>query len=459
MSRAALPAALGVALIGLWPLLFNGLPTYDDVLAIVDNPHIRSFDLKWMLTSVEKGAYEPLAWLVFSFIHAVSGLRPVGFHAASLLVHLASGALVYALARRLAKAGPWAAAAAALAFLLHPLQIETVAQAASLGDVLASFFALASVLFFLEDALWLSLGYLVASALCHWQGAALPLVFVLLDRGFERRRHLPFFAVSALLVIVSAAVKVGGAREAFPLALAPANLAREAAFFLTKTVAPVRLTTLHYLSGPLAPRTWPFWPSLLALAAITAAAARKRAVLTGWLSYLLLLAPTSALVWGGNFAVSSRYGYLAFAALALLLAAALERAGKRAALPAAAVLALALVPAARVQARVWHDGASILARDVRSDPQAPMTNLKSPEDAAGAAMRLMEDGRPDEALILLTAAVAAKPDDARMRNDYGVLLASRGKMTEAVEQFEAAVRLDPASAAAKANLARARASK
>lgn len=467
MSRRPEPAAaeaavLGIGALGLWPLLGNGLATYDDFLALVDNPHIRDFsgpNLEWMLTSVEKGAYEPLAWLVFASIHALAGLTPSAYHAASIVVHSASGLLVLALGRRLG-AGTWSAVFGAALFLLHPLQLETVAQAASLGDLLASCLGLASLYCWLSRRAGAALACFAASALCHWQAIALPAVFVLLDRLEGRREPLkrlaPFLGVVAALGAATLFVKASTARAAFPLALAPANLARELAFFAAKTLLPADLRTLHYLSGPLAPKPWPILPCAALALGVTALAWRGRASRAAWLSYAALLAPTSLLAWGGNFAVSTRYGYLALAVPAIAAAVALERLRPRWAPALAAAAALALIPAARAGSRVYRDGASILARDVRSDPAAPMTNLRSPADATAAGMRLWEDGYPEEALVLVRAAVGAAPDDARLRNDYGVLLASRGRLPEASEQFEAALKLDPKSAAVKANLARAR---
>lgn len=438
------------------------------MLALVENEHIRSFsaaNLRWMLTSAEKGAYEPLAWLVFALIHALFGLSAAAFHAASLLVHACGALLVYGLARRLTACGPWAAFAAAAFYGLHPLQIETVAQAASLGDVLAAALALLSLRLYLERKLRASCAAFAASALCHWQGVALPAVFLLLDVLVERRREpwrrllaekAPFLVVVGLLVAVTLAVKAGGARPEFPLGAAPHGLLLTSTFFLAKTLVPAGLKTLHYLSGPLAGRPLPWAAGAAAFGGLSLLAWRGgRSASAAWLSYLLLLAPTSVLVWGGNLAVSTRYGYLALAAPALLLPGLLKRLRAPEAL-AAAGLAVVLAPLARSHARVYKDAGSILARDVRSDPALAGENLRSPEAAAGAAMRLFEDGHGAEGLTLLRWAVDHAPDDARLRNDLGVQLAASGLLDEASREFEAAARLAPQDPAIRSNLERSR---
>ena len=52
-----------------------------------------------------------------------------------------------------------------------------------------------------------------------------------------------------------------------------------------------------------------------------------------------------------------------------------------------------------------------------------------------------------------------KPDDAAARNNLGIALVSKGRLDEAIEQFQAAIRLKPDDAEARKNLARALAMK
>jgi Tfp pilus assembly protein PilF len=52
--------------------------------------------------------------------------------------------------------------------------------------------------------------------------------------------------------------------------------------------------------------------------------------------------------------------------------------------------------------------------------------------------------------------VALEPADADLRNNFGILLARSGDPVSAIAQFEAALKLDPAHAAALRNLELAR---
>src|SRR5262249_55220275 len=65
-------------------------------------------------------------------------------------------------------------------------------------------------------------------------------------------------------------------------------------------------------------------------------------------------------------------------------------------------------------------------------------------------------GRPEMALDSYRELVAIEPGNADFRNNFGILLVRSGKVAEAVEQFEAALKADAAHRAARRNLELAR---
>ena len=64
----------------------------------------------------------------------------------------------------------------------------------------------------------------------------------------------------------------------------------------------------------------------------------------------------------------------------------------------------------------------------------------------------LRNGQAEKALPLYGRAVRFRPDHPGTRNNYGVALEQTGRLAEAQLQYEAALRLDPAFADAKANL-------
>ncbi len=95
-------------------------------------------------------AYIPITRTVWAAIAGIAA-RPDGhggtvltaapFHVANLLVHLLNVLLVLAILRRLVKR-PWAAAAGALLFAVHPVQVEPVAWATGMKDLAGALFSL-----------------------------------------------------------------------------------------------------------------------------------------------------------------------------------------------------------------------------------------------------------------------------------------------------------------------------
>jgi tetratricopeptide (TPR) repeat protein len=64
---------------------------------------------------------------------------------------------------------------------------------------------------------------------------------------------------------------------------------------------------------------------------------------------------------------------------------------------------------------------------------------------------LIKAGKLDEAVELFRQVIAAYPDDSQARNGLGELLYRQGKYSEALEQLDRAVAIDPSNEVAKKN--------
>jgi len=156
---------VAVTLLTFGRVIVNDFAPYDDELTIYSNPRMNppQFDregILWYWDNPAMSLYAPLTYTVWGVVASVSRvhpkedptrfvLDPANFHIASLLLHAASVLLVFAILRRLLKR-PWPAAAGALLYALHPLQVETVAWASGLKDLLASALSLATIWFYLR---------------------------------------------------------------------------------------------------------------------------------------------------------------------------------------------------------------------------------------------------------------------------------------------------------------------
>jgi hypothetical protein len=112
--------------------------------------------------------YIPVTYTVWSAVAALAGpdpdyhansqgypsgfkFRPALFHLTNLLVHAAASAVVFLIIVDILGSEP-AAVAGALLFAWHPVQVEPMAWVTGLRDLLAGFFSLLALLFYVRFA-------------------------------------------------------------------------------------------------------------------------------------------------------------------------------------------------------------------------------------------------------------------------------------------------------------------
>lgn len=480
------------------PALANGWVDRDDRINFLDNPHFRGLgpaQVGWAFTTFHLGVYQPLGWLLLEAQYAAFGLFAPGYHLASLALHAAVAAALWALAVAVLTRCPWAraggvdggsiragAAAAAVLFAAHPLRVEAVAWASCQTYLPAALLAILSARAYLRrDAsvgrarrAWLAASWalFVGAVLCKAAAAALPAALLVLDAyplsrfaGTGRARRaavaaavvekLPFWLVGAAALPTAVGAKYlaapdlvtrgGGAAERL------ARACYAACFYPAKTVWPSGLAAVYE-----APARASFAHPTVALCAVavvgvtlavTSAARRRPGLAAAWWAYLALLAPVSGLVRSGPEPVADRYAYLATVPLAVAAAGVLARRPRARA--AAAALALVLGALSWRQCLTWRDTETLFARAAAVGAISPTSYRME--------LGLIREGRRrfDEAEACYREAVRLDPGRPAAANQLGAFLGRRGRTAEAVPWFERAVAADPGDAAAHDNLGRA----
>src|SRR3989449_650662 len=478
------------------PTLDNQFVNWDDDDNLVENPHYRGLGwthLRWMWTTSHIGHYAPLTWMTFGLDYLLWGMNPVGYHLTNLLLHAANAAVFYLLALRVlgsALPGPRergnvglaaSAAFAALLFAIHPLRVESVAWATERRDVLSGLFYLLTLLVYLRageqgergrSGYWASVGLFVCALLSKSMAVSLPVVLLILDvyplrrlggaRGWwgEPARRIYLEKIPFVLLALAAS---GGAfipqieGRNMPSLDELSVLGRLAVsayglrFYLWKTVFPVSLSPLYELRGQ-DPLALPFLLSYGVVPAVTALALilRRRlpGLLAAWLAYVVILLPVLGIFQNGPQIAADRYTYLAGLGWALLASAGMLAAWRRRSFLVtglAVVLLLGLGTLTWNQVRVWHDSEKLWSHAVAIDPRSSIGQLS-------LGLALARHGKLAEAVEHYEAALRLEPGYVDANCNAGAALARQGKLAEAIAHYEQALKTKPDHADAHSNM-------
>ena len=478
-SRNALLALLALAaVLPFLPALNAPFLEWDDAALLAENPHWRGFtfaNVRWMLTTMFGGPYQPLSWLSYALDFAVWGPDPAAMRATNYALHAGSAVLFFLIVEDLAgKASPStgsrdravAAAFAALFWAVHPLRAESVVWLTERRDVLSGFFYLLAVRLYLrgpEKPLPPLFAFCLA-VLSKASAITLPLTLLLLDRWPLRRRA---WAEKIPYLLIAAAAGVTGLAGQFDTGMlkgAEAGAGERLAlgihslwWYAARTAWPSGLSPYHRLPADFGLGSPVVGAAALAALVVGGLAwtARKRspAVPTALLHYALALAPMAGVVRFGHHLVAERYSYLPGLGLAALAGAGLWAARRRKDLraPAAAAAAAALLACAGMAARAsvyWSSTERLWRRALDVDPASTMARVN-------LASYYRRANLVDRALREEQAAVALDPTLAPQLNNLGADALGRKEYAEAERLLRAAIAADPGLATAHLNLASA----
>ena len=507
-----------------WPVLSARALSFDDGQYLAENELVqhpgfesaRRFLTEVLEPSTVRGYYQPLAMISLMLDYAAGG-RPdnlLPFHITSLALHIANTVLVIVVFHLLFGQA-WPAALVGLLYGLHPVAVEPIAWISDRKTLLATMFSLVSMSLYVRcvsDGRWrLYVACLVAYILALMSkptAAPLPLLFLLLDawplRRLNRRAVLekvPLVAVGlvfAALTVVSqqrtASVTLPAARSLGELLLTSTY---NAAFYFRKLFWPTGMSGYYMLPEPLALSNpvvlGGCLGSVLLCACVLVCLRWSRALLVGWLFYLIAVSPTLGVIGFTNVSAADKFAYLPLVGLLVPVGAALSAgwvAGRKprrsrlaafVALMLVAVLAMGEALATRRTLGHWRDSETLFRYMLAHAPRAwqPHNSLANDLVKQGRldeafehyaeALRLRPDyfeGHGSLAAVLLNlerfeeaerhyrAALAQRPDSAKVHAGLAGALAGQRRYEESVAHFQKALRLDPDSASTHYNFAR-----
>jgi len=478
MAKNFLPAlAIIAAALFVYGPALNGAWLWDDNLLVYSNTRLHTFaGLGKIWFAAPTTDYWPLTWTLLWVEWHLWGDAPLGYHLASLALHLTGAFLFWRVLARLGLRRGWIGA---LLFAVHPLAVESVAWISEIKNTLSL------PLFLLAFDAWLdadegrplayprSLAFFVLALLAKSSTIMLPLVLVLYcwwKRGrvtrAELARLVPYVAIALGFGLIT--LHFQGRGHPMPPAepggfIASLTLAGTAIFFyLGKFLLPLDLLTI-YPAWPLDP---PTWPQLLALPALGvllvllyfAHKTWTRHALFGLGFFLITALPILGLAdmqWLQFSPVADHLIYLPMLGLAGLTAGALDLVLEK--IPAQlysfalGLIALALAGlavASHHNARHYRNPMALWSHTLAFNVSAwPAWN--------GLGSALLDNGRVAEAVSSFQQALLLKPGFEQAHYNLANAYLALGKTSEAIREYNMALQLNSNDAQARYNFGNA----
>jgi len=482
---------------------------FDDVEQIIQNQNLRSWDnvataFKTSVWSFRDSSdpslppplpyYRPLFTVLLTIEYQLFGLSPLGWHLVSLLLHVSCSVAVFYVLLELSQVR-LVASAAALLFAVHPVHAESVAWISGLTDPLFTVSYLSSLYCYLRSRAvkepgsneassrghkWiaLSLVLFVVSAFSKETALTLPILLFCYELinskdGIASRlatafRRVAAFALAAGIYLVPRYLVLGQSMFSNPQSMnrPPSQVWLTFPFVVIRyvwhLVWPVGLSVTYGTHFVTSPGSSEFIaPALcLCVGAAVLIALRRRLNVHLWMALLLTFVPLLPVLRLGQvsqeqYLVFDHYLYLSVAGWGYIVAFTIWRAtagilrSKSRPILAPAIASIVLVILHSIGAMStnasWANSFSVW-----SNAAAKCPSYWAPHYNTGVA--LLELKRFDEARGFLQRASALDSNEAVVFDALGRAFAGLGDASNAIDNFNRAIELDPGLFEAHNNL-------
>ena len=465
-----------------WRALSAKALTFDDNQYFTENPLVQNpspasawrFLSEVLKPSTVDGYYQPLTMISLMFDYELGGrednLRPV--HRTSIILHIMNTALVIIFIYLLFGV-PWAAASVGLLFGLHPMTVESIVWVGERKTLLATFFALWSLICYVRFARghnWkFYIGCLIAYILAVMSkptSVPLPMLMLLLDywplRRLSRRafiEKIPLFVIGgigAVITVISQRntamlVTAGG----YGLQRIILILCHNIIFYPVKMLYPVNLSPHYIFPEPMnlsnAAVLFGVIGTCVLIPLLLISLRWTRGAVTGWLFFFIAILPTMQILQFSTVIASDKFAYLPSVGLLAALAAFLGwfckggagKYGKRFLVTAAVILILGGAEAAATQKYLgeWRNTISLYEYMLSLTPNSPPLHY----DMANA---FEKQGKMDEAISHYNRVLAIElktpksvPPDFYIAAHFNLAntLKSKGRVEDAIYHYNQAI--------------------
>jgi Flp pilus assembly protein TadD len=472
--------------------LGNGF-VFDDRPLIAQNFRIRQISsIPRILGITGRRAYRPIRTAMHAVEYFFFGPNPTGYRAVNIALHSLNATLLFLLFRRLL-GRPRPALLAAILFVVHPIQTESVAYISGRRDILFTLFFLAGLTAYVryretERTRYLILtgGAYALSVFSKEMGITLPVLCLCYDvvratptqtekspstpwqaaiEGIQTavRRHKVLYAAGAAVLLFAVWYFAVHKNPSFHKKLYGGGL--------WPTLLTSARITVHYMKLLVLPTTlnadysynaFPISYSLMDVRVVFALLVlggawwfiyrllpRERWAAFGGLWFFITLLPVSQII-PHHEMVAEHYLYLPSAGVFLAAAVLIEPLLVTRRYQVAAAAGFALIVALLglrtiVRNRDWRDSETLWSKTVLTAPGSARAHINVGEIA-------LRKRQPQQAFRHFSEAVRIQPDSDINRDNLGIVLLRHGLFDDAEAQFREAMRIRPANPKPRMNL-------
>ncbi|OEU63720.1 MAG: hypothetical protein BBJ57_13635 [Desulfobacterales bacterium PC51MH44] len=469
---------------------------FDDSYYILENNYVKDGitvkGIVWAFSHKVIDYWRPISWLSHMLDCHLYGLNPGMHHASNLIIHIVSGILLFHVLK-LMTGTLWRSAFVAALFLLHPLNVESVAWVAERKNVLSTLFWMITMLVYVGYVRRPGIGKYLLLLLVFSIGLmtkptliTLPFVLLLLDywplcrfevgqagcgdnneatalAGSSSIRALFFrlclekvpmivlSAVSVSLTILSVPDVI--ALEIVPMKMRVANALVSYLKYIGAMFWPHRLAFYY---PP--PEAIPLWQAtgagffLICISLLVLRVVRTRPYVVGWLWYIGTLLPAIGLLQSGLWpAIADRFVYVPLIGLFIMISWGVAdlsvwwRHRKVVLAAVAAVVLLALMAKTWTQTAYWTNSSMLFNQALKVTRNNSIAHNE-------LAKTLAKQNRLDEAIDHYLEALRINPifDDACY--NLGIAFTRKGNDVDAISYYKKGLQIKPDNAKAHNNL-------
>ena len=449
------PFLIGLYLVLTGLIYFNSLRNgfvFDDQHYVVNNYLIKALDgsaLWGMFTSFYAWDYLPLTFLSLSVDYWLYGLNPLGYHLSNTLLHFINSLLAYQLVLKITKSSK-GALWVSLLFLVHPIQVESVAWVSERKNLLSFLFFALSFIFYLRGGRrYLSLLFFLLAGLAKTSVVILPFLLVLHDLSFTQKQiktilveKVPYFIISIGVAMITLLSHSGGGTLRDHPDNNPINtiFSMMAVFkeYLTKILFPVNLNIWYpdqIYKSMLEPQV------LISVAVIAGylwlvrwSYAHKRIMFFGLVWFLIALLPVSHIIPFPQM-MADRFLYIPVIGLLTALTAVTPGFnGGKVFLVVPVIAMLSFLSADRTQ--IFQDDFQLWQASVSKNPNNTRSMMY-------LGISHLQKGNTDRALELLQQARAIEPDNNKAVLYSAHIRADRKELKQAESMYRRLVEKSP----------------